>query len=89
MASSGARETTAGNLQHARLSEVYGWNNNIDEIDENKEFVIEMRKNLVNTSLQASFEMITLEDGSFFEIELNLFMCNSEFVDFDKKDYWD
>ncbi|RIA89459.1 hypothetical protein C1645_824845 [Glomus cerebriforme] len=29
-------------------------NNNIDEIDENEEFVIEMRENLVNTSLQAS-----------------------------------
>ena len=32
--------------------------------------------------------MITLEDNPFFEIELNLSMRNSEFVDFGKKDYW-
>ncbi|CAB4441714.1 unnamed protein product [Rhizophagus irregularis] len=61
---------------------------NVDE--ENEEFLIEMHENLDNTArLQARYETITLEDDSFFEIELKISMCNSEFIDFNENDFYD
>ncbi|GBC07969.1 hypothetical protein RclHR1_07820004 [Rhizophagus clarus] len=92
MVNGGARETAAGNLRHAKLSEVCEWleNDNIDEIgdEESEEFVIEMDKNLIDA--EARFEAITLEDDPLFKIELNFSnfsVHNSEFVDFDESDW--
>ena len=32
--------------------------------------------------------MITLKDDPFFKIELKIFMCNNEFIDFNEKDLY-